>query len=112
MALNWQTLKRTEQGFLVNWQEWHEAHANELAAEENITLNAMHWALIYFAREFYGHYQDTPPIRAMVKCLITEKQNNGNLPDPSSALLYSLFPEGPVKQLSKIAGLPKPGRCI
>jgi tRNA 2-thiouridine synthesizing protein E len=26
--------------------------------------------------------------------------------------LYKLFPEGPAKQATKYAGLPKPARCI
>jgi tRNA 2-thiouridine synthesizing protein E len=30
----------------------------------------------------------------------------------SSRYLYRLFPEGPAKQATKYAGLPKPARCI
>jgi len=30
----------------------------------------------------------------------------------NSRYLYRLFPEGPAKQATKIAGLPKPAKCI
>ena len=30
----------------------------------------------------------------------------------NSRYLYRLFPEGPAKQATKYAGLPKPARCI
>ncbi|MGL4639372.1 MAG: TusE/DsrC/DsvC family sulfur relay protein, partial [Shewanella sp.] len=30
----------------------------------------------------------------------------------NSKYLYTLFPNGPAKQATKIAGLPKPAKCI
>ncbi|MGB0835445.1 MAG: TusE/DsrC/DsvC family sulfur relay protein, partial [Psychrobium sp.] len=30
----------------------------------------------------------------------------------NSRYLYSLFPKGPAKQATRIAGLPKPAKCI
>ena len=47
-------------------------------------------------------------VSALVKAM--EKQygpEKGN-----SRYLYKLFPEGPAKQATKIAGLPKPVKCI
>ena len=55
-----------------------------------------------------GSMTDAPAIRALVKAM--EKQygpEKGN-----SRYLYKLFPEGPAKQATKIAGLPKPVKCI
>jgi tRNA 2-thiouridine synthesizing protein E len=40
----------------------------------------------------------------MAKALGEDKGN--------SLYLYTLFPKGPAKQATKIAGLPKPARCI
>ena len=30
----------------------------------------------------------------------------------NSRYLFSLFPEGPAKQATKLAGLPKPAKCL
>ncbi|MCO6545502.1 MAG: TusE/DsrC/DsvC family sulfur relay protein, partial [Gilliamella sp.] len=80
----------------------------ELAAKESIELTDAHWEVILFVRDFYLEYKTSPAIRALVKAM--EKKfgaEKGN-----SRYLYKLFPDGPAKQATKLAGLPKPVKCI
>lgn len=53
-------------------------------------------------------YHTSPAIRMLVKALKEEYgAEKGN-----SLYLIKLFPQGAAKQATKIAGLPKPARCI
>ena len=64
--------------------------------------------MVRFVRAFYQEYKTSPAIRALVKAM---EQKYG--PEKgSSRYLYKLFPKGPAKQATKIAGLPKPVKCI
>lgn len=96
------------QGYLKNVNDWHEELAKVIAAGENIELTPAHWEVIHFVRNFYLEYNTSPAIRVLVKAigqaLGAEKGN--------SKYLYTLFPAGPAKQATKVAGLPKPAKCI
>ncbi|ACR68594.1 sulfurtransferase TusE [Edwardsiella ictaluri] len=96
------------QGYLLNSQEWNEALAGILAQQEGITLSEAHWEVVRFVREFYQTFNTSPAIRMLVKAM-TQKygEEKGN-----SRYLYRLFPKGPAKQATKIAGLPRPVKCI
>ncbi|MDC9597361.1 sulfurtransferase TusE [Xenorhabdus anantnagensis] len=96
------------QGYLKNYSDWQEAIAPIIAKQEAITLTEQHWEVIRFVREFYEEFNTSPAIRMLVKA-ISQKygEEKGN-----SRYLYRLFPKGPAKQATKIAGLPKPVKCI
>ncbi|QTL41248.1 sulfurtransferase TusE [Xenorhabdus budapestensis] len=96
------------QGYLKNSSDWKEAMAPLLAEQEDITLTEQHWQVVRFVREFYEEFNTSPAIRMLVKA-ISQKygEEKGN-----SRYLYRLFPKGPAKQATKIAGLPKPVKCI
>ncbi|WP_045973389.1 sulfurtransferase TusE [Xenorhabdus doucetiae] len=96
------------QGYLKNYRDWQEAMAPVIAGQEAITLTEQHWEVIRFVREFYEEFNTSPAIRMLVKA-ISQKygEEKGN-----SRYLYRLFPKGPAKQATKIAGLPKPVKCI
>ncbi|HEY0210011.1 TusE/DsrC/DsvC family sulfur relay protein [Acerihabitans sp.] len=96
------------QGYLKNSAQWHEALATEIARGEQIELTEAHWQVIHFVRDFYLQYNTSPAIRMLVKA-IGQKYGaeKGN-----SRYLYRLFPQGPARQATKIAGLPKPVNCI
>jgi len=88
--------------------DWSEPLAEVLAADEAIVLTEAHWEVVRFVRAFYQEYKTSPAIRALVKAM---EQKYG--PEKgSSRYLYKLFPKGPAKQATKIAGLPKPVKCI
>lgn len=95
-------------GYIKNLSDWNIDVANAIAAIENISLTDEHWEIIYFLRNFYTEYQTTPPIRTLVKHI--EKKFGAE--KGTSIYLHQLFPGGPAKQACKIAGLPKPVRCI
>lgn len=96
------------QGYLLHLEDWNEALAERIAEQENITLSDAHWEVVRFVRAFYEEYKTSPAIRALVKAM---EQKYG-VEKGSSRYLYRLFPKGPAKQATKIAGLPKPVKCI
>ncbi|MFM4717834.1 TusE/DsrC/DsvC family sulfur relay protein [Aeromonas bivalvium] len=102
------TIATDAKGYLLNVDDWSEALAPVLAEQEGIVLEEPHWEVVRFVRAFYLEFNTSPAIRALVKAM--EKQygpQKGN-----SRYLYKLFPQGPAKQATKIAGLPKPVKCI
>ncbi|WP_068546343.1 TusE/DsrC/DsvC family sulfur relay protein [Thalassotalea crassostreae] len=110
MAINFEdrNIVTDKQGYLTNVDDWSEALAPIIAAQENIELTENHWQVVMFVRNFYLTYKTSPAIRALTKALKAEYGEE----KANSRYLYRLFPKGPAKQATKIAGLPKPARCI
>ncbi|KTF18340.1 TusE/DsrC/DsvC family sulfur relay protein [Pseudoalteromonas sp. H105] len=103
-----QQIETDKQGYLLDHQLWTPELASILAEQENIDLTEQHWEVINFVRGFYLEYNTSPAIRMLVKAMAKALgEDKGN-----SIYLYTLFPKGPAKQATKIAGLPKPARCI
>ncbi|GGQ12262.1 TusE/DsrC/DsvC family sulfur relay protein [Shewanella litoralis] len=103
-----QQIEVDHQGYLKNVADWQEAMAPVIAATENIELTEQHWEVIRFVRNFYLEYKTSPAIRVLVKAIGQSLgADKGN-----SKYLYTLFPIGPAKQATKIAGLPKPAKCL
>ena len=105
---NNQTISADEEGYLKNREEWRPEIANDIAKTENIELSERHWVVIQFLGDYFAEYAMSPAIRIMVKAM---KKKYGADAYPKAAL-YLLFPQGPAKQATKIAGLPKPTGCI
>lgn len=102
------TLATDKQGYLLDFTQWNEDVAVLLAQSDEIELSEAHWEVIRFVREFYLTYNTSPAIRALSKAMKAEFGEE----KASSRYLYRLFKEGPAKQATKYAGLPKPARCI
>ncbi|PJG82752.1 TusE/DsrC/DsvC family sulfur relay protein [Caviibacterium pharyngocola] len=95
-------------GYLLDTTQWNEDIAREIAQKENLDLTEAHWEVIHFVRAFYQEYNTSPAIRMLVKAMARKLgEEKGN-----SRYLQRLFPEGPAKQATKIAGLPKPAKCL
>lgn len=95
-------------GYLKESSQWSEALAVVIAEKEAIALSPEHWEVVRFVREFYLEFNTSPTIRMLVKAMANKfGEEKGN-----SRYLYRLFPKGPAKQATKIAGLPKPVKCI
>lgn len=95
-------------GYLKDATQWSEGMAVAIAAGEGIELSPEHWEVVRFVREFYLEFNTSPAIRMLVKAMANKfGEEKGN-----SRYLYRLFPKGPAKQATKIAGLPKPVKCI
>ncbi|AMO48848.1 Sulfurtransferase tusE [Enterobacter sp. FY-07] len=101
-------IETDSEGYLKESARWSEALALVIAEKENIALTAEHWEVVRFVREFYLEFNTSPAIRMLVKAMANKYgEEKGN-----SRYLYRLFPKGPAKQVTKIAGLPKPVKCI
>ena len=79
-----------------------------IARHEDIDMTEDHWEVVNFLRDYYEEYQIAPAARVLTKAIKkTLGPEKGN-----SHYLYGLFPYGPAIQACKIAGLPKPTRCV
>lgn len=90
-----------EEGYLTDMSQWNEQIAAAIAAEEGVgPLNDAHMKVINYLRQQQAA-GSALTIRGMGKSgVVTTKE------------LYDLFPGGPLKKSSKIAGIPKPVGCI
>ncbi len=95
------------QGYLLDSAAWSIDVANLIATEEDIQLTDAHWEIIYAMQAFYKAFQKSPAMRPFINYLrrkLSEEKGQ-------TLYLYKLFPNG-AKQVSKIAGLPKPDHCL
>jgi tRNA 2-thiouridine synthesizing protein E len=89
-------------GFLVDTSQWTPEVAEALAREAGIgTLTPAHWKVIAFCREDAAREGEPPGLRRISK-----------LSGVGTKQLYELFPRGPGKLASLVAGLPKPQGCL
>jgi len=108
LMVNNQAIGTDASGYLENYQDWSEDIAVALANKENIDLTDAHWEVIHYVRNFYIQFHKSPAIRPLVNYLKKELgAEKGN-----SIYLATLFPGGAAKQSTKLAGLPRPARCI
>ena len=93
-------IERNNEGYLTNFQQWNKEVGLELAKEEGIEMTERHWEVIAFLQDQYK--KEIPlSVRKIGKSgVLTIKE------------FYELFPDGPLKISSKIAGIPKPVSCI
>lgn len=94
-------VKFNAEGFLVDPKAWTKEIAEAIAKNEGMKLTARHWVVINFARKYYEENGESPTPRNITK-------NS----DVTTKELYELFPGGPAKLASKVAGLGKPQGCI
>jgi tRNA 2-thiouridine synthesizing protein E len=89
-----------EQGYLTNLEQWNKEVALEIAKEESIEMTDKHWEVIEYLQD---------QCRKEVAITIRKVGKSGVV---TIKEFYSLFPKGPLKTASKIAGIPKPVSCI
>ena len=100
-------IQTDKNGYLTDSHQWNTDIAQQIALLESIEMTEDHWQVVKYVREFYDEFNTSPSIRPLVKYLRKVLgEDKGN-----SLYLQILFPEGPAKQATKIAGLPKPARC-
>ncbi|MFK5889267.1 MAG: TusE/DsrC/DsvC family sulfur relay protein [Flavobacteriaceae bacterium] len=90
----------TEDGYLEDMNQWNEDIAREIAKEIGIELTDKHFEVINYLRE-KTQAGEALTIRKVGKSGIVDIKT-----------LYKLFPKGPLKFSSKIAGIPKPTSCV
>ena len=89
-----------EEGYLKNASQWTPELANEIAREADIILTPKHFEVLNWLRAK----------QAEGVALSIRKVGNSGIVDIKE--FYQLFPGGPLKISSKIAGIPKPVSCI
>lgn len=94
------SVKCNDQGYLLDLNEWNREVGLEIAKEEEIEMTDKHWEVINYLRE--QSKQEVP--------LTVRKVGKSGVVDIKQ--FYQLFPNGPLKISSKIAGIPKPVSCI
>ena len=108
LEVNNKHIETDASGYLLNIDDWDVEVAQAIAKLENLELTDAHWEIIHFVRAFYQEYKTSPAIRMLVKATAQKLgENKGN-----SRYLQRLFPDGPAKQATKLAGLPKPAKCL
>jgi tRNA 2-thiouridine synthesizing protein E len=90
----------SEEGYLEDMDQWNENIAKEIASEIGIELTDKHFEVLNYLRE-KTEEGEALTIRKVGKSGITDIKG-----------LYKLFPKGPLKYSSKIAGIPKPASCV
>jgi len=88
------------EGYLKNVNDWSPELAKEMAARENIQLTDKHFEVLNWLRS-----KQAEGIQLSIR-----KVGNSGLVDIKQ--FYALFPGGPLKISSKLAGIPKPASCI
>ena len=94
------TIQVNQEGYLTDFAQWNKEIAFEVAQEYSITLSPKHWEVLEYLQQ--QHKNQVP--------LTIRKIGNSGVVDIKE--FYQLFPQGPLKISSKIAGIPKPVSCI
>lgn len=89
-----------EEGYLTDLSQWTKDVALELAKEEGIEMTDQHWSVVEYIQQSFRN-SDSLSLRSL-----------GKRGPVSIKEIYQLFPDGPLKKASKIAGIPKPASCI
>lgn len=90
----------TEDGYLTDQSQWNKEIAQEIAKQENIELTDRHWEVISWIQEQVKN-EVALSIRGIKKSGVIDIKE-----------FYALFPGGPLKVSTKIAGVPKPKSCV
>jgi len=105
---NNKTITLDVDGFLIDPNDWNESVAQLLSVKENIELHDFHLVVIHTLREYYLTYQKMPRMRELMELLRTKP----GMKTVNSALLHQWFPLSVTLQTARLAGLPKPKRCM
>ncbi len=94
------TINVNDEGYLTDFNQWDKDVAIELAKEKEIDLSDKHWEVLEYLQNKYNN-EEALSIRGIKKSGVINIKE-----------FYSLFPGGPLKVSTLIAGIPKPKSCI
>lgn len=94
------TISVNEEGYLTDFSQWTKEIGEEIAKEQDIAMTDRHWEVIDY---IHDKFQKEEPlsIRGIKKSGVINIKE-----------FYKLFPGGPLKKATMIAGIPKPKSCI
>ncbi|MEJ2328388.1 MAG: TusE/DsrC/DsvC family sulfur relay protein [Gammaproteobacteria bacterium] len=87
----------------LDLEDWSETRGHEIASQEGVEMTNEHWAVIHKLRDYYLKHGLANNGRELGDMLDTEYADLGG-----RKYLRRLFPDGPVAQGMRIAGLPVP----
>lgn len=90
----------TDDGYLTDFSQWTKEIGNEIAKSEGIEMTDRHWEVIKWIQE---------QVKAGNALSVRGIKSSGVVDIKE---FYELFPAGPLKISTKIAGVPKPKSCI
>ena len=90
----------TEDGYLTDVSQWTKEIGLEIAKNEGVEMTDRHWEVVSWLQE---------QVKNDVALSVRGIKNSGVLDIKE---FYALFPGGPLKISTKIAGVPKPKSCI
>ncbi|HIP35562.1 MAG TPA: TusE/DsrC/DsvC family sulfur relay protein [Crocinitomix sp.] len=99
-VINGKTVKVNEEGYLTDLSQWDKKIAVELAKEKGIEMTDKHWEVIDYIQNKYKS-EEPLSIRGIKKSGVINIKE-----------FYDLFPGGPLKVSTLIAGIPKPKSCM
>ena len=106
-------LRLDAQGHLASADDWNDGVAQHLAEAAGVQLGADHWRVLRILRRFHAETGVAPSMRPLVKLL-----RQSDPPLASSIALLRLFPipagspDSPAVVAARIAGLPRPDKCL
>ena len=90
----------SEDGYMTDLSQWDKQIGGELASGESVDMTDGHWEVVdYLQNQFKS--EKSLSIRGIKKSGVVNIKE-----------FYRLFPGGPLKISTKIAGIPKPKSCI
>lgn len=89
-----------EEGYMTDLSQWNMDIATEMAKEANLTLSPKHVQVLEYLQTQYRNEVPLTIRKVGGSGVVTIKE------------FYELFPVGPLKTASKLAGIPKPASCI
>lgn len=89
-----------DEGYLTDVSQWTKEIGEEIAKEHEIEMTDKHWEVVFWIQE---------QVKANKALSIRGIKKSGVI---DIKQFYALFPGGPLKVSTKIAGVPKPKSCI
>ncbi len=90
----------SDDGYLTDFSQWTKEIGEAIAKENNIEMTDRHWEVIAWLQEQVQSGKALS-VRGIKKSGVIDIKE-----------FYALFPGGPLKISTKIAGVPKPKSCI
>ncbi len=89
-----------EEGYLTDFNQWTKEIGTEIAKEQKIEMTDKNWKVIDYIHDKFKK-EEALSIRGIKKSGVVDIKE-----------FYQLFPGGPLKKATMIAGVPKPKSCI
>lgn len=94
------TISVDQEGYLTDFSQWNKEIGTEIAHEQGIEMTDKHWEIIDYIQDKFKS-EEPLSIRGIKKSGVIDIKQ-----------FYALFPGGPLKKATMIAGIPKPKSCI